>query len=456
MFNKDFYPTPPEVIDYMLSGIDIQDKVILEPSAGKGNIVDALKTFGAKQVLTYEKEPDLQTIVSQKSKLLGSDFLESKAEDLSHVNAIIANPPFSSGDRHILHMWDIAPEGCHIIALCNSETLSNTWTRERRKLQLILRDNGESESIGNVFKNSERSTDVGVSLVRLFKPIKSESFEFEGFFMEEEEEVQGSGIMAYNEVRSIVNRYVAAVKCFDKFKEVETEMNSLLGPVGLNSGFGCSISYDKKCTTKEDFTKELQKESWKWIFRKMNVTKYVTSGVMADINKFIESQQKYPFTMRNIYKMFEIIVGTREQTMNRALEEVFDKLTKHHHENRYQVEGWKTNSHYLVNKKFILDWVTEIGWSGEMKIRYNGNWDKMTDFNKALCYLTGESNELDKYWRELGEGKDQFSTWYDWGFFEVKGFKKGTLHCKFKDENVWALFNRKIAEIKGFPLPEKL
>lgn len=64
MFNKDFYPTPPEIIDYMLSGLDIQDRVILEPSAGKGNIVDALKTFGAKQVLTFEMEPDLQTIVS--------------------------------------------------------------------------------------------------------------------------------------------------------------------------------------------------------------------------------------------------------------------------------------------------------------------------------------------------------------------------------------------------------
>lgn len=35
-------------------------------------------------------------------------------------------------------------------------------------------------------------------------------------------------------------------------------------------------------------------------------------------------------------------------------------------------------------------------------------------------------------------------------------FKKGTGHFKFKDENVWALFNQNIARIKGFPLPESI
>lgn len=469
MFNPDFYPTPPEIIDYMLSGLEIQNKTILEPSAGKGNIVDALKTYGAKQILTFEKEPDLQTIVAGKSKLLGSDFLQSKKEDLSFIDAIIMNPPFSTGDKHILHAWEIAPEGCQIIALCNSETLNNTWTKERRKLQLILRDNGSHEHLGDCFAKAERKTGVEVAMVKLFKPITSEEFEFDGFFMEEEQEAEGSGIMKYNEVRSIVQRYIGAVKCFDEFKEIEAKMNALLSPVGLTSGFGCTVSYDKKCTTKEDFTKELQKESWKWIFKKMNVSKYVTTGVMSDINKFVEEQTKYPFTMRNIYRMFDIIVGTREQTMNRALEEVFDKLTKHHHENRYQVEGWKTNSHYLVNKKFILEYVTETTWGGSMGISYRGNEDKMNDFHKALCYITGEQptdpSRVDKDGKpELittlsawaSKAGLEFNTWYDWGFFEVKGFKKGTLHVKFKDENVWALFNRKIAEIKGFPLPEKL
>lgn len=471
MLNKDFFPTPPEVIDFMLSEIDVTDMVILEPSAGNGNIVDALKTFGAKQVLTYESEPDLQHILRVKSKFMGDNFLQARPEELSHIHAIIANPPFSTGGRHILHMWEVAPEGCQIVALCNTNTIKVDHTRERRILNNLIRDYGQCNELGDVFSGAERKTDVSVSMVKLFKPIVSEDYNFEGFFTEEEEEVvSGPGIMPYNEVRSIVNRYVGAVKCFDEFKAVSEKMNSMLKPIGLNDGFSCSVSYGKSVSTKEEFAKELQKVSWKWIFNKMNVGKFVTSGVMNDINKFVEQQQAYPFTMKNIYRMFEIIVGTRSQTMNRALEEVFDKLTKHHKDNRYQVEGWKTNSHYLVNKKFILECVTDMTWTGgHMKFRYNGNQDKMNDLHKALCYVTGEepvdTERLDKdgnpekiqtldMW---GHNRNcEFGKWYDWGFFEIKGFKKGTLHCKFKEEDVWAKFNRKIAEIKGFPLPEKI
>ena len=42
MFGIDFYPTPREVIEQMLMGVEIQDKYVLEPSAGSGNIVDIL------------------------------------------------------------------------------------------------------------------------------------------------------------------------------------------------------------------------------------------------------------------------------------------------------------------------------------------------------------------------------------------------------------------------------
>lgn len=51
MFDKEFYPTPLPVLDLM--GIDAFNKVVLEPSAGKGDIVDYLKNNGAKSVLDF-------------------------------------------------------------------------------------------------------------------------------------------------------------------------------------------------------------------------------------------------------------------------------------------------------------------------------------------------------------------------------------------------------------------
>lgn len=47
MFDKDFYPTPDHVIDTMLNGLNLNSKYVLEPSAGKGDIVNALSERGA-------------------------------------------------------------------------------------------------------------------------------------------------------------------------------------------------------------------------------------------------------------------------------------------------------------------------------------------------------------------------------------------------------------------------
>src|SRR5690606_8584133 len=143
-----------------------------------------------------------------KGNLIGGDFLDCKSEQISHVNYIIMNPPFSKDMEHILHAWEIAPEGCQIVSLCNTETLSNTFSRGRRSLKYVVESNGVSESLGNVFQDAERKTGVDVSMVTLFKPIVSENYNFEGFLSEEEEnDPQGNGIMPYNEIRDIVQRY---------------------------------------------------------------------------------------------------------------------------------------------------------------------------------------------------------------------------------------------------------
>ncbi|MAO65066.1 MAG: DNA methyltransferase [Balneola sp.] len=475
IFDKDFFPTPPDVITQMLTGVDISGKSVLEPSAGKGNIVDELNRLGADQVLTFEKNEDLATIVMDKSKYLGRDFMEATKEQLSHIDFIIMNPPFSRDEQHILHAWDVAPEGCQIIALCNSETVNNQYTTYRKRLGTVIKDYGDaSQNLGDCFSKSERKTGVEVTLVKLFKPIVSDDFDYEGFFMEEEpREIQAEGLMPYNEIRSIVERYIGAVKCFDEFKEVSDRMDQLVNPVGLTDGFSYKVGYNNEVTTKLDFSKELQKTCWKHIFSKMNMGKYVTSGVMEDINKFVETQSKYPFTMKNIYRMLDVIIQTRGQTMDRALEEAFDKITMHYHDNRYHLEGWKTNSHYLINEKFILPNVVEPGFRGEMKFKISswGNAEKLMDLTKALSYITGQHKETvpinqsraqngnlveyDRNQKDAYEDLD-FHTKYDWGFFEVRGYKKGTLHCWFKDEKVWEMFNRRVAEIKGFPLPEKI
>ena len=458
MFHKEFFPTPQSVLDLMQ--LDCKNKIILEPHAGKGDIVDYCYNNGAKEVLAFEINKDLQNIVKTKATLLGDDFFNCKAEQISHVNTIIMNPPFSNADRHILHAWEVAPDGCEIIALCNYETIAKDYAY--RQLSKLINQYGNTENLGDCFSTAERKTGIDIGLIRLFKPAVSKDFEYDGFFMDEdEEELQGEGIMPHNEVRALVNTYVYTMKSFDNLKEHIDNINNVTKGIGL-SEIKMEIGYKENFSDKATFSKILQRQSWQHIFNKMNMEKYVTSGVMKDINKFVETQTKVPFTMKNIYKMLQIIVGTRQETFNRALEEAIDNLTRHTHENRFGVEGWKTNSGYMLNKKFICEGIVELSWgNGELQVRYDSyNSRKIDDLVKVLCNLTATNyyNIGNLYNFNKNTGSKIFSilpnTWYEWGFFEIKFFKKGTMHVKFKNTNDWYILNKAYGELKGFSLPE--
>jgi hypothetical protein len=537
MINKDFYPTPEEVILQMVQFADFQNKVCYDPSAGKGDIIDFLNLNGAKEVLFSEIEPDLIKICETKGRKIGEDFLKVESHQISHVDFIFMNPPYSKDETHILHAYEIAPPGCQIVALCNWETYNLARSRERIQFKILVDKHGGIENIGNAFKSAERKTNIEIGLIRLFKPAESEESEFEGYFdLTDEEEAQyNNGVMPFNEIRDIVNRYVGSVKRFDQVMRVNKEMNDIIRPIStkINVSFGVQ---GQGVNDRESFKKELQKAAWWTVFHKMDMRKYTTESVMRKLNNFVEKQEKIPFTMSNVKKMVEMVIGTHGDRMGRVLIEIFDWLTERYKENRKGLEGWKTNSMYFVDKKFIAPY-TGIGMdsSGHPEIRWSQSGQKMDELTKALCFLTGQNydnfedlysffrpkevynydaqeaiEELAEYmgidkdkaeiihnkckyvdeevnrnrfynnfhynlglskefidkvydfyiekkypekcWGKMYE-KKEWGTWMDWGFFEIKVFKKGTMHGKFKDEKVWEMFNVACAKAKGWKLP---
>lgn len=456
IFDKDFYPTPIEVIELMLSTENIAGKVILEPSAGTGNIVQYLKNNGASEVLACEKDEDFALILKHKCKIIERDFLTLQAHQISHINAIVMNPPFSADEKHILHAWDIAPAGCRIISLCNSNTINNRNYSFRKELGSVVDQHGNVRELGNCFQNAERKSDVQVSMITLTKPGGGYDAEFDGFFLEDDPaELQANAIIPYNHIRDIVNRYIGAVKIYDEQIVAGMKLNSLLkGFYGEGIAFQCTEDGAPKL--RNDFKKDLQKCAWSYVFNKMDMARNTTAGLRSDINKFVEENQKIPFTMRNIYRMLEIVIGTTEQRMDKALLEVFDRVTRHYDENRFNVEGWKTNSHYLLNRKFILPWIVEANYKGRVRSTYRGG-ETVNDLAKALCFLTGDNYANIGDFDYMLSGNDyRFGELYEWGFFQFRAYKKGTVHFTFKSEDVWAKFNQRIAKLNGFPLPESL
>ena len=532
MFNKDFYPTPPDVTLKMIAGLNFTGAVVYDPQAGKCDIINVIcEHHKPKTVLASEIEPELQAIINENPnvQLIGGDFFEMKAEDISHVDFIIMNPPFSNGVKHILHAWKIAPPGCTIVSLLNYSNIIKDRVLERKIMNQVIAEHGSKEDIGDVFVGAERKTKVRTAMVKLKKPGSKPDMEFEGYFdVDEEYEYFGdqSGVMNYNFVRDTVIRYTSAVQKFDSVMSAADEINSLTKDFyyGNRITFGAKSGHDNKHLTidREVFKKETQKAAWKYLFGKMNMQKYLTAKAIGEINKMIEDQQHVPFTMNNIYKMIQMLIGTNEDRMKKILVEVFDWLTERHSENRKNLPGWKTNSQYFVDKKFIAPYAgISVGWNGEPDIKYESTGQKIDELVKALCNITGKNYDdfedvydffqgckpsakklalyanikqraanyiLGSVWQmdtakklykftseqehKIREWHDQnpdldkrkenneykpWGKWLDWNdFFEIRIYKKGTLHARFKDEKVWEQFNTLCAKAKGWRLPENV
>lgn len=229
-----FYPTPPALSERLLLGID-WDKVetVLEPQAGKGNIVRAaiekytvLHGYRERQlnVDCVEIDPYLRSILQyefcgQRKSELNERLrqLEKKKEyncetrsygelttaekiehrELSrerdmlnrlalhivhddfhtfqsrkHYDLVAMNPPFADGDAHLLKAIEIQRRsGGMIRCILNAETIRNPYTNRRRFLARILTElEAEIEYVDGAFSDGERRTDVEVALIKINIP----------------------------------------------------------------------------------------------------------------------------------------------------------------------------------------------------------------------------------------------------------------------------------------------
>lgn len=505
MFDGDFYPTPNEVIDRMLEVSDVRGKIVLEPSAGRGNIVDYLNNAGAKEVIVCEKQPDLRAILqTKKCTFLKDNFLEVNSVEISHIDMIVMNPPFSKQYDHILHAWEIAPENCEIVSLCNAESWSrysdayyeekeewskaykagdakNTRYSKRGQIDRIIEKYGAFIEFGKCFSNAERKTNVQIGCIRVRKPASSHEKEFQNYFsMDEDFEPESleSGIVTYDFVKDAVNSFVGACKMFDSVMESNKRINGLTSLFGYspvkfgasmdrgynNHGVDDNISY-------ETFKKSLQKTAWTWLFDKFKMQQYVTRSVMENLNKFIETQTQVPFTVKNIYLMIEAIIGTHEERMKKVLVECFDKICSFSADNKV-TGGYKMNSGYKLTERFKIPWLVGSRWSGDMSVDYpsfgrGGHLGDFEDCIKALCYFSGIKYDVNKHslWAFFHEDCDSkkpydknkcYNTnrWFDFPpFFEIKYYKNRNADLKWKDPKLLERFNQKVAELKGWALP---
>lgn len=464
---KGFFPTPSLLVGDMIAGLKISGSSVLDPSAGKGDILGHIqKKFDRHRIKLYaiEINPELRAVLVDKGfSVVGIDFLAYPG--MQYFDYIVMNPPFDQGASHLLKAWEVA-HGATIRCLLNAETLRNPYTEERRKLARIIADYGWLKELGSVFTNADRKTSVEVVLVHLQDTRPKEDFR-----LDYDPEVMSTTDFDLDDIVNdelalggIFENYEAgfrgAVEAFKTLLVARQRVVHYLTPIAsdypspttliagsLTSGKAdtdASVSY-------QSFLEKVTRAAWDHLFKKTKLGAITTEGVRREIEKYQAGQGTMAFTAGNMEELFHTLVLNREQVMLQCILEVFDDLTKHYKENREYVEGWKTNSAYKVGKKFILPYMGSDHSSG-LDYRASRN---IADIEKALCFLSGK--RYGDVWSitQVYERKSYFGEWRRSEFFDTKLFMKRTMHFRWLDAELRDEFNAVVARERWGELPEK-
>lgn len=222
----EFYPTPESLFEIATEGCDFKRiETILEPSAGKGDIVEYLQKKAKKNHMEYdidciEIEEELRSILKGKNmRVIYDDFLTFHTT--KHYDLICANFPFSNGDEHLWKALELQKNGGAIIAIINAETIRNPYTNRRKALIQKLEELDASITFHQeAFLQADRKTDVEVAIVKVWIPKK----EFSSKIYEELKAAQLKDAGVEGEMTDVAeNDYIKAI-----VMRYELECNSCL------------------------------------------------------------------------------------------------------------------------------------------------------------------------------------------------------------------------------------
>lgn len=499
--NTELFPTPKEVIDLMLEPYVYKPSAemlerrpewsrekqldgryrILDPSAGTGSILSHIQKEYDKQgaygrwsntYFAIEIEPDLRAILKEKGfNPIGFDFLEFQPDQ--YFDLVVMNPPFSEGVDHLLHAWDILPHG-DIVCLLNAETINNPYSKKRQLLAEIIETYGRVEFFGPCFANAERPTQVEVACVWLNKPAKESAFNFGKDRFDFEPDHGEIGYEASAElarpgiIDALVDQYQAARLALINVHRAKAKYGYYTRNISsLKTEKEKEVSKQKVSQAAMTIDKEigeLRKRFWKHIFMKTKVMDHTTSNFHKKIEELEAESGGLAFNKENIFALLELFMTNSQQIMEECICDVFDTMTDYHEGNKVWFEGWKTNSAHRVNQKIIIpDRANFIGWNGWQYRQYENRWlwPNLDDLDKMLCWVMGLAHDdvvfineaISQHCDAVKAGDVLYREKFVSSFFEIRIYKKGTVHLKFRDTSVWEKFNGRVAEIRKWIPP---
>ncbi len=459
-----FYPTSEAVAEKMLYGVR-WDSVwnILEPSAGKGDLAEAvLKEAKAcrywyhhhkdtPEIDCIEIDPNLRNVLRGKElRVVHDDFLTYRS--YGSYDLIVMNPPFDRGAEHLLKAIDLQKDGGEIRCLLNAETIRNSCTESRRELARKLQKyNAEVEFLGSVFRDAERKTDVDVALVKVTIPRSAtestlilDSLKPAHKYADANGRYETTAVTKSNFVDAMVDRYQYEVEIGLRLIEEWRTMVPLLSKSEYSVTIQLKVGDHDP--SESEYVRLVRRKYWAMLFENPEFCKQLTSKLQEELRGRVNDLANYEFSAFNIY---EILIQMN-QKMNRSIEDtimaLFDDWTRKYHwdensQNRHYFNGWRTNDAFAVGKKVIIPFYGAFDtWSGKID-----RWqcvNRIADIEKVFNYLDGGTSIGQDCTDAIGSAADAGITRnIRCKYFTVTFYKKGTCHIMFENLEVLEKFN---------------
>lgn len=494
--NANLYPTPEKLAIKMLSMADWKDvKNILEPSAGLGHLINSInehKKYNSMSVSAIEIDNDCRNIlIGNGVNVIDSDFLLYNG--LEQFDLIVANFPFSDGDKHLHKAIDILFSG-QIVCLLNAETLKNPYSNSRKDLVQKLKNlDAKIEYIQNAFVDAERKTGVEVALIYISKirDVESELFNnLDNDSNDETIEIKDSTTIAtkddiYNLVQrynqdkeSVLNQIMDFYKNYKKVSKylalsvVGSELERHQQNVRLDGRQLTDIMKSKL----NDFSIKIKRDYWLMAMDLKEVSSRLTSQKKRELSAELNKYCNMDFTVDNIKIFIENIKAKYPKMIDEAIEYIFDKFTQYafrdgrnanneYSQNIHMYNGWKTNEAYKVNKKVILPFTRGSYLASDKR-------DFFDDIDMVFNYFDSENiqNEVLEYkvgrYSYAKEGTtattqktseivavnldEDITKNIKTRYFTVTLYKKGTIHFVFNDLEMLRRFNIFIGKRRNY------
>jgi len=471
----EWYPTTDLMIDVVKNHIPADADSIMDIGAGDGRVLEKLATKCDRASLYgIEKSPILLQSQSGDIIPVGTDLWEQNLSTLP-VDYIFCNPPYS---EYVEWACKIISQGYARKAFL---VIPQRWENDK-DIAHALKERGADKRVihsGN-FYDGERQARAVIDIVEITYPGNGYSYSrnvqqavtdpFDIWFdqnidiFDRQEEIEDP-----ETVEALARKYkdgniADLVRAYrDEYTHMEQNYQAIFK---LDAGLLRELGVDHK-SIREGLKKKMEGlkiKYWSVLFKRLDsITSRLTTKSSKKILDKLTSRNTIDFTETNAYAVvLWAIKNANKYVDEQAVELFYDLATFDGVENyksnqrTWEKHGWRYNAkehtHYKLDYRIVVNSYGGIQDGNNSWNRYEhpgglhrNAHDRIADVIAVFATLGFKSspysrNSLDREW---SSGKQH--EWYcdqeneDDILFEVRAYKNGNLHFKFKQEAIRAL-----------------